>query len=1751
MSSNPESCPKFFDYSQKSSKLLSNFQAYFKPIIDCTNPSRMTARKFQQTYGGTLISIVKQANSDLIKKSHEKNSDYLLDLMGLSLTQLSKLSSHCPDNKDDIYNLWHNFLSRMSDLGRYKEAQKQCSELIDELEKQDFNPILVNFYILISNCILQQNNKGIKGLEQAYDFLDIKCRNAVNNHKKAFDGQMMNKIYHNAFKLLMKTGKLLDNFATGNASLHEQALVIRTSSLQYLRKTRPFISSDFFAFAYSSVLGCYKIAASINSKALFNACLDSINTIKGLFVKKVEIVENDTGNKQSLGKNFSEMHDLPYETDKNFRNLIELSSLMYIKIECFKKVKQVLVGLVSRSDNVVCMLYDIKYLLEIVKANFLGKLELISDLEELSKACVDFFDCKLMSPLTLVSSELTELKDLTPKVIFQFDSLIKLLANLHTPNTIKTGMSLPIETLKLLLEVLKYTPKLIRFHEKLAIQKPCDLHIYHYAIFLNCTLVFLSTREPIYINTAYSSLVSLISNNANGLVNNSYNVSLNLMQAGEKDLAFKFAVGILEHLNGINEVSIAVIEFITKYATDSLQGTKSVKKYVFEFFDKAVKALDWEKYEKELLKIVEILVLVECIEIEHGGDVNNGFINFACEKSLQCKILEKKIESYYRKLLSKPEANLSKYLCNRIQDITKVLLWDFHVSYSPQFIHAFVSYIEILSACGTFFENESIISQIFKGISNETDATKGDQMIFVINYLIKQSKHPLLIIWKCLLLFDSMKEVDKEASDEWICGESLRKYMKIVKLLKKVSENVAEKLGCKIEKDTNDLAVDENGETGIMSLHELQGISLVVEITDLLGLYGLKVRFLNILLHVAVKNGLSNACVSCLKYRKLQTLLQTGKSFDNSLPSTPKVDTSSDTDTFFSCLWANIYYSEVIFAQGEISKSSSLLSTLSDSLTINHLASKRGQLAKSYIFHLQSTISLLNGDYTLSFHLCKQARDAIKDCSINTVTCRNLTILHSLNDICGRSFFTVFPATSWSFQSFSCVYALHFAEIYTKFSVIPNALILLTTCVRVGKMLSIPNMFIQASSKICNLLRQATIGSLQENVQQQSLHSLSPVEFIENIYTKFFSYFLSKKDQQKYAEHCSENIDYTDIKKLCTYLEPEILFELLMNLGDILQTNYYQDEISGQAAEQNYYKLSNFLLESEHKSYKTSIFISMLNRKLSFLSGRQHPDKPSLEFIEKAIDSVSCCPNFINKTLCKHEISPFLSEELCFGLMNMADILIKRNEDYTLYIEYILEKNQVQNPVILTHSHYLLARNPQLVPWKRAYHVIMSIGPAYNRQAGFDNYKNPEDLFSDIQILPDDWTVVALSIGRGSMSEGTILTRIQKSKDPVSFLISNKCCTGNENLDNYLYEFSDIMKLSMTTTGKNSGIIRQASGQWWEKREKLDERLKLFLEDLERNYMGILSTLFIGRISDKEIDRALYNAAKDLVPDVVCNCGQVWDFQVVYCLMTGFLCDLIPLDTLKAYISASVYTKHTDNIIKKLRVLKKSTPSTLTQSPVVLLISGHLLHLPWESMRILSNSYTTRGLSAKFLFSQLPNKNLSYSNTSYILNPSKDLESTQKTFENFFLSHENWTGIIANPPSEDEFASMLENKELVVYCGHSGGEQYIKGEKVRGLKIQAVTMLFGCSSGLLRSQGFFEPFGIAVQYMIGGCPGLLANLWDVTDKDIDRFALEMLKKVEQGFSIGLAISAARSACKLKYLVGSAPVWYGLPLEFHL
>ena len=48
----------------------------------------------------------------------------------------------------------------------------------------------------------------------------------------------------------------------------------------------------------------------------------------------------------------------------------------------------------------------------------------------------------------------------------------------------------------------------------------------------------------------------------------------------------------------------------------------------------------------------------------------------------------------------------------------------------------------------------------------------------------------------------------------------------------------------------------------------------------------------------------------------------------------------------------------------------------------------------------------------------------------------------------------------------------------------------------------------------------------------------------------------------------------------------------------------------------------------------------------------------------------------------------------------------------------------------------------------------------------------------------------------------------------------------------------------------------------------------------------------------------------------------------------------------------------------------------------------------------------------------------------------------------------------------------------------------------------------GCSSAAITENGDFDPHGMVLAYLTAGAPAVVGCLWDVTDRDCDRFSVE-------------------------------------------
>ncbi|XP_054803798.1 separase isoform X2 [Prosopis cineraria] len=421
---------------------------------------------------------------------------------------------------------------------------------------------------------------------------------------------------------------------------------------------------------------------------------------------------------------------------------------------------------------------------------------------------------------------------------------------------------------------------------------------------------------------------------------------------------------------------------------------------------------------------------------------------------------------------------------------------------------------------------------------------------------------------------------------------------------------------------------------------------------------------------------------------------------------------------------------------------------------------------------------------------------------------------------------------------------------------------------------------------------------------------------------------------------------------------------------------------------------------------------------------------------------------------------------------------------------------------------------------------------------------------------------------------------------------------------------------------------------WWKWRTKLDQRLNKLLRNIEDSWFGSWKYLLLGEWMDhKNLDLAHKKLLHDLrskckldvnegILKVILggsknNCeGDTWISQLCfkkgcYIAKVGYCDDAWRGILLNAANGSGTSSELAFQILNEaLNVFEVGQ----SREPIILVLDYDIQMLPWENLPVLRNQEVYRMPSVSSI-SALLNRSSNHHkqvdgnsmpfplidplDAFYLLNPDGDLTSTQTEFENWFRS-QNLEGKAGLRPTLEELVSALKSHDLFIYFGHGSGAQYISRQEIQKLDKCGATLLMGCSSGSLTLHGSYAPQGIPLSYLLAGSPAIVANLWEVTDKDIDRFGKAMLdawlkerlnfsgeclqcnslseefeamnlkgkgkakKKVSRKKAleecesdifksycdhrpkIASFMCQAREACTLPFLIGAAPVCYGVP-----
>ncbi|OCT92992.1 separin [Xenopus laevis] len=392
-----------------------------------------------------------------------------------------------------------------------------------------------------------------------------------------------------------------------------------------------------------------------------------------------------------------------------------------------------------------------------------------------------------------------------------------------------------------------------------------------------------------------------------------------------------------------------------------------------------------------------------------------------------------------------------------------------------------------------------------------------------------------------------------------------------------------------------------------------------------------------------------------------------------------------------------------------------------------------------------------------------------------------------------------------------------------------------------------------------------------------------------------------------------------------------------------------------------------------------------------------------------------------------------------------------------------------------------------------------------------------------------------------------LLTRLVRGSPPVTVQIPTAHL--KVSISSTLQEFDEIQKQQKAVNNLTD------KKEWWEGRMELDCRMKALIRLLEEQVLGCWKVL-LSCPSSSEAVAEEFNRLSQALSD---SCLGNTDPELLKVVLGGS--HFLTPSLIQSFIHGFGFSKPElaqELVQSAAGRLKESTEQS--EGHLVLVLDKHLQKLPWESIPCLQKQSVTRLPSLHFLLSYgllrkyQPQttlvKGVDPKQTFYVLNPHANLPGTEERFRDWFKNEPGWKGVIRSAPKSEMIQSALTKQDLYVYVGHGAGAHFLDVQTLQRLHCNAVVLLFGCSSVALAVRGDLEGAGIVLKYLMAGCPLVLGNLWDVTDREIDRYTVAFLQswlKEGSGAPLLKFLSESRQAPKLKYIIGAAPVAYGLPV----
>lgn len=461
-----------------------------------------------------------------------------------------------------------------------------------------------------------------------------------------------------------------------------------------------------------------------------------------------------------------------------------------------------------------------------------------------------------------------------------------------------------------------------------------------------------------------------------------------------------------------------------------------------------------------------------------------------------------------------------------------------------------------------------------------------------------------------------------------------------------------------------------------------------------------------------------------------------------------------------------------------------------------------------------------------------------------------------------------------------------------------------------------------------------------------------------------------------------------------------------------------------------------------------------------------------------------------------------------------------------------------------------------------------------------------ESVASLVAGLPPAWTVVQLSCwgqlavtrfketkkGEPSKRGNPELCLLRLRNDGGGVLLRRLAAPDATGVLPFFQELQSV--IDENSHVMRSGGFNDDRKQYWQLRRELSDRMLALLKSAEERWLGPALAFLLGTFADRDAEAAVDSLVDEVVKLLLPQSSGAATISPASRAELYVILSAAPVLRQRELVSevlrivcASLRPEETKDLVmieKKLARLISSRPEMLVgrrRNPVILILDPALQAFPWENLPALNEARQTvsRVPSLQFLRclweahqateSSVVQSGVSSQNVFYVVNPDQTLPKTQERLDKALKGFTEMEGLMGRLPQPGQLAAVLCRKDALVYCGHGSGSAYISSDDIERLRVRAVPLLLGCSSGQLVQLGRqLDPLGTAQSYLMASAAALLGFLWPVSDKDVDNWTVELFQCWLSGSQPNLLQAAAEKKASFQFFFNAAAVVsYGLPV----